>query len=527
MMKKGFLQSSSSKESKLSGKLPSAPPLAANGKPTADHFVIERLVGQGNFSEVLHVTEKGTGNEFAMKVMEKQKVERHHKQRDVLMEKHVLTKLNEPGHPHVVRLFQTFKDDSTGGLYFILEYCGGGEVWEMVRRVGTLDVPSLRVWAAQTVSALGYLHSRNVVHRDLKCENLMLTDEGAIKLIDFGTALDADRPDLEGAGNRAGQKTFSHYVGSANFMAPEAIQNKGNDFRSDLWALGCTLFQMASGEPPFEANSEYLVYLKSMEGEKNLTFPFGFPPLLEDLVRRLVKVDPDDRLSLAEVKRHPFFEGLDVDNPPRDRPPVPPLWSICLKSLAVTRQPERVNREAAEGGREAFRRGAEVRKPETLHGIQRLRSRFGRDIRREVGDGVGALKAAIEGETPPSAPPEGVTPTISTLLEGAPVSLAPGEDPPQAAEDGENSLAARSSLGGRESEKALEVSRRLIWLRELVDDGFLSLEEENPLAGLAEAAGGDGEEDADSDDDLSESSKGSMEKETKMYDSPKGDKQKD
>ncbi|KAL8274971.1 hypothetical protein Esti_001027 [Eimeria stiedai] len=316
---------------------------------TFDHFELERLLGSGNFSEVFEATEKGTSKSYALKVFNRNDVMRLNKVADVRMERHAMLRLNDPGHPNVIRLLETFKDEFR--VCFVYELAEGGELWEHVKYAGLMDKRWARRVISQVVSAVEYLHSKNIVHRDLKAENFVLTRDGVVKLIDLGTAMDLEHPEVEAPGlgvNRSvgtgsfgcssrraiRRPTFQHYVGTPQFMPPEAIKNKDSGKFRDLWSLGCTIFQILAGNPPFSGSTDYFILLRVEAG--NLEFPPDFDPLARDLVERLLVADPCKRLGangFEEIKSHPYFSPECFKNSAILGRLFPSLQELCIRKI--------------------------------------------------------------------------------------------------------------------------------------------------------------------------------------------------
>jgi len=237
--------------------------------------------------------------------------------------------LRRLNHPNIVKLKGFFTDSMN--VFMVLEECNGGELWDTVKTVG-LPENLARHYIPQIINAMDYMRQANIVHRDLKAENVMLTGTGVIKLIDFGTAKDLWNPQIKGSGNQSRRKVFEHYVGTPQFMAAEIIENRFSDFRSDTWAFGCFVFQVLVGAPPFHAASEYLVFLRIMD--MDLQFPPGIEPLAEDLIRKIVVKDPDARLGCTDVdswRRHPYFEGVRHGGIHTRSPPLVSLADACLR----------------------------------------------------------------------------------------------------------------------------------------------------------------------------------------------------
>eukprot|EP00743_Colponemidia_sp_Colp-15_P008793 GILK01009595.1.p1 GENE.GILK01009595.1~~GILK01009595.1.p1 ORF type:complete len:444 (+),score=66.57 GILK01009595.1:99-1334(+) len=291
-------------------------------------FTLEGMVGEGNFSSIFRAVRKQTGDVVAIKIIDKQRALRMNKTNDVMMEKHCLMRLKD--HPNIIQLYDTFKDDRH--CYFITEFVSGGELWAATYHKGC-PLTLIRHYFAQIVNALQYLHSKGIVHRDLKAENVMLTETHRVKLIDFGTAKDLMNPEVEGSGNWAFKRNFKDFVGTPQFMSPEAIRNKGTDERSDLWSLGCLLFQMTAGFPPFHDGSDYLIFQRVLD--RKLVFPAGFPSVVRELVEALVQLEPAERYTLQQVQEHPFLAGIDVTTAYLF-PPVPTLKELCMSAVIQT-----------------------------------------------------------------------------------------------------------------------------------------------------------------------------------------------
>ena len=242
-----------------------------------EDYVLMLSIGTGNFSEVQMVEHKETKILYALKCFEKRRVESLHKERDVLMEKYALEKITP--HPYIIGYYGSAKDDFE--MYILYEY---------------------------------HIHSFNIIHRDIKPENIMVTkDEKLIKIIDFGSSLDLGGTDFEKKIAELKKKEkkkrpdFIHFVGTPNYMAPECVHNKFSDKRCDIWSLGCVLFDLITGFPPFNGASEYLIFQKSIEGK--YIFPDGVvPEIAQDLIKKCIQIDPAKRPTIDEILNHPYLK---------------------------------------------------------------------------------------------------------------------------------------------------------------------------------------------------------------------------
>ncbi|KAF1332205.1 Agc protein kinase, partial [Globisporangium splendens] len=300
-------------------------------KPDIKDFRIEAQIGEGNFSRIVRATYTPTKEVFALKIVEKQRVKRlriRHANifNEINMEKEVLNKLR---HPNIIRLYHTFQDN--GNLYFLLEFLDGGELLDHLihekRQIG-LHEDMVRFYLADVVNAIEYMHANQIIHRDLKPENMVVCkDTNHLKLIDFGTAKNlADRA-LNGP----------NFVGTPEYMSPETIDNKDVTFASDLWAFGCIVFQLCTGETPFSGGSVYLTFLKVQDGSFHL--PEYLSEEAKDLITKLLQKDPKVRLGNGEagingIKAHPFFRGIDFENHMQASLPATKFRDTALLSLA-------------------------------------------------------------------------------------------------------------------------------------------------------------------------------------------------
>ncbi|KAJ7547985.1 hypothetical protein O6H91_08G112400 [Diphasiastrum complanatum] len=287
---------------------------------TVNDFVFGKLLGVGSYSKVVRVKKKDTEEEFALKIMDKRHIIKENKVSHVKTERLVLDQLCHPG---LVRLFFTFQDAQS--LYMGLECCHGGELFYQMMKKGRLSIDEASFYIAEIVEALEYIHGEGVIHRDLKPENILLTSDGHLKLADFGSAK-IMKPLPNGFIQNDPEKTT--FVGTAEYVSPEALNGRPLTIGADLWALGCIVYQMLEGKPPFRAASEYLTFQKVMA--RDFVMQPHFTPEARDLVNHLLDLDPERRLATgsmgyAALKAHPFFSRvkwsqLRESTPPKTAP---------------------------------------------------------------------------------------------------------------------------------------------------------------------------------------------------------------
>uniref|UniRef100_UPI00398F11C6 3-phosphoinositide-dependent protein kinase 1a n=1 Tax=Pristiophorus japonicus TaxID=55135 RepID=UPI00398F11C6 len=281
-------------------------------KKRPEDFKFGKILGEGSFSTVVLAREQTTGKEYAIKILEKRHIIKENKVPYVTRERDIMSRLD---HPFFVKLYFTFQDDEK--LYFGLSYAKNGELLKYIRKQGSFDENCTRFYSAEIVSALEYLHDIGIIHRDLKPENILLSEDMHIRITDFGTA--------KVLSSESTQARANSFVGTAQYVSPELLTEKSACKSSDLWALGCIIYQLVAGLPPFRAGNEYLIFQKIIKLEYE--FPEKFFPKAKDLVQQLLVFEHTKRLGCEEMgghgllKAHPFFEPVAWENLHLQTPP--------------------------------------------------------------------------------------------------------------------------------------------------------------------------------------------------------------
>jgi cGMP-dependent protein kinase len=202
----------------------------------------------------------------------------------------------------IVKLFETFNSDQS--LLLLLELALGGELYATYNKKGLHgQVPHAKFYVGGTLFAFDHLHSKKIIFRDLKPENVLLTNEGRVKLTDLGLA------------KQTAGKTFTT-CGTPDYFAPEMINSKGHTHAVDWWCLGILLFELMTGHPPFESPSPMQTYAKVRAGILKVKFPGKLKGACEELVKGLCSANATDRLPMKKqgsenVQKHVWYEGFD------------------------------------------------------------------------------------------------------------------------------------------------------------------------------------------------------------------------
>ncbi|WZN62896.1 cAMP-dependent protein kinase [Chloropicon roscoffensis] len=278
---------------------------------TLDEFDILETLGTGTFGRVRLVKHKATGKFYALKALKKSEVIRLKQVEHIRSEKDILSRID---HAFIVHLFATFVDDTS--LYMLMEYVAGGEIFSHLRERGRFSTDTSRFYAASIISAIQYLHTKDIIYRDLKPENLLLDYRGFLKVTDFGFA------------KVVTDRTWT-LCGTPEYLAPEIIQSKGHGKSADWWALGILIYEMLAGYPPFYDENPFGIYQKILANK--LEFPRHFDVHAKDLVKKLLQSDRTKRLGCLkngaeDIKKHKWFKGYDWVslNQQAQQPPIVP-----------------------------------------------------------------------------------------------------------------------------------------------------------------------------------------------------------
>jgi eukaryotic-like serine/threonine-protein kinase len=247
-------------------------------------FELERKLGVGGMGVVYLATYLKDGRKMALKVLAPEMSSDQRLVRRFLREMSILSKLR---HEHIVRYYGGGKDKTQH--FYAMEYMNGGSVEQLLKKKGRLPWEEVIEFARQIAQALEYAHNRGIIHRDLKPANLFLSKEKGLKLGDFGIARDTQATALTAAGRT---------VGTYAYMAPEQIAGKPPVSRkTDIYALGCVMFEMLTGKPPFDAPTAAEMLFAHLEQEppRVSSTALDCPVWLENIVQKCLEKDPEER----------------------------------------------------------------------------------------------------------------------------------------------------------------------------------------------------------------------------------------
>ncbi|OBS76585.1 hypothetical protein A6R68_16956 [Neotoma lepida] len=284
-------------------------------KPCESDFETIKLISNGAYGAVYLVRHRDTRQRFAIKKINKQNLILRNQIQQVFVERDILTFAENP---FVVGMFCSF--ETRRHLCMVMEYVEGGDCATLLKNMGPLPVDMARMYFAETVLALEYLHNYGIVHRDLKPDNLLITSLGHIKLTDFGLSkigLMSMATNLyEGHIEKDAREFVDKQVcGTPEYIAPEVIFRQGYGKPVDWWAMGVILYEFLVGCVPFFGDTPEELFGQVVSDE--IMWPEGdeaLPADAQDLITRLLRQSPMDRLGTGgthEVKQHPFFLALD------------------------------------------------------------------------------------------------------------------------------------------------------------------------------------------------------------------------
>ena len=262
------------------------------------NYLIKKTLGKGTFGKVKLGIYLPRNQKVAIKILEKRKIR---EEDDLIRLKRELEMLSQFNHPNVITVSEIF--ESPEAYFTVMEFCEGGELFNYIVANKYLSEEKSAFFYYQLISGLEYIHSLGIVHRDLKPENLLLTHEHILKIIDFGLSNYFKNSQIE---------LLETPCGSPCYASPEMLSGKRyNGFKIDIWATGIILFAMLCGYLPFDDKDNNILFQKILECK--IIFPKGLSHEAKDLLRKILVTNPKKRITIPEIKKHPFFiKGKEI-----------------------------------------------------------------------------------------------------------------------------------------------------------------------------------------------------------------------
>ena len=253
------------------------------------NYEFKKTIGEGNFAKVKLSIFKPTNGEYAIKIINKNKLKQK-MENSIFREIEIISKLK---HPNIIKVFKIVEDQEN--YYIIMEFCQKGELFDYIVKNQNLSENEASIFFYQLINGVEYIHSQNIVHRDLKPENLLLTKNKIIKIIDFGLSLPFD-----------GTKLLSTKCGSPSYAAPEIITNEEYDgFKTDIWSCGVILYVMLCGFFPFGGKNDLDLFKSIIECKPEI--PSELSRESKKLLKKIFIPNPNERITIPEIKMTQFY----------------------------------------------------------------------------------------------------------------------------------------------------------------------------------------------------------------------------
>lgn len=267
-------------------------------------YLISTTIEQGSYGKIKLARHITTGELYAIKIYNKTLLKRKviGIKRGVAFDnvQRELAILRQMNHKNVVKLHEVIDDPEDDKLYLIMEYVKGGPTMKIEPDTQPLPEETAKKYFCDIVNGLEYLHSLHVAHRDIKPDNLLVADDGTVKICDFSVSQSFEDND----------DRLTYSAGSPVFLSPELCEpgTTPQGRAADIWALGVCLYCFIFGTCPFLGNNIVDIYQKIRNDE--IKFPRDIPPALADLLHKLLTKNPKQRITISEIKDHPWVRGM-------------------------------------------------------------------------------------------------------------------------------------------------------------------------------------------------------------------------
>ncbi|XP_040263021.1 protein kinase C delta type isoform X3 [Bufo bufo] len=259
-------------------------------------FHFHKVLGKGSFGKVLLAELKGTNEYFAIKALKKDVVLIDDDVECTMVEKRVLALAWE--NPFLTHIYCSFQ--SKEHLFFVMEFLNGGDLMFHIQDKGRFDLFRSTFYGAEIICGLQFLHSKGIIYRDLKLDNIMLDKDGHIKIADFGMCKE----------NVFGENKASTFCGTPDYIAPEILQGQKYTFSVDWWSFGVLLYEMLIGQSPFHGDDEDELFESIRVDTPH--FPRWITKESKDILEKLFVREPTKRLGvIGNIKLHPFFKTIN------------------------------------------------------------------------------------------------------------------------------------------------------------------------------------------------------------------------